>query len=536
MKLINELKNELRDFRKNFISDFIAGFLVFLLALPLSIGIAQASDFQPIYGLITAAIGGCIVAFFSGSPLSIKGPAAGLIVLVASSVADFGGGQIGWKLTLGVIIASGFLQVIFGLIRFGSLTEFFPFSVVKGMLAAIGLIILSKQLHSVLGFNPVDDHNKPIIEPIELFLELPKAIQNMNFKAFLVGLVALVILFTWPLIIPQKLKRVPGPVMMLLVIIPFSFLIGLNDLKDEKGLPLYYINFNQGLFDVLTINVNFDGFKQGILFIKHTLIFAIIGSLESLLTVNAIDLMVNKKDKSQPNRDLIAIGVGNIASGFVGGLPIISEVARSSANISYGAKTRWSNFFHGLVMLMFLVYAVKFSSLIPKPALAAILISVGVRLANPSQLMLVLKIGKEQLLAFVVTIIFTLTFDLLVGILIGTISKILILFINGLTFKSLFKSYVQITRVNNLYTITIEESVHFLNFMKIKKEMSAIEIKNNVIIDIGKAKLIDSTVMQNLKNFSEIYIKSGGECTIIGTDNHVAFSNHIYSSLKQKKK
>lgn len=536
MELKNHLKHSLLNLKNNFSADFVAGFLVFLLALPLSIGIAQASDFSPIYGLVTAAVGGLIVAFLSGSSLSIKGPAAGLIVLVASCVSDFGGGEIGWKLTLGVIVASGLLQIVFGLLRFGSLTEFFPFSVVKGMLAAIGLIILSKQIHGLLGFNPLDEENKSIVEPIPLFFKIPEAIQHCNFKALIIGCSALLILLLWPLVKHNLLKRVPGPLVMLFLIIPFSFVIGLDEIKDEKGLPVYYINFNQGLFDVLKISVSFDGLIQITKFLKHTLIFAIIGSIESLLTVNAVDLMVNKDLKSKPNKDLVAIGVGNIVSGLVGGLPIISEVARSSANIGYGAKSRWSNFFHGLVMLLFLIFAVSFSELIPKPALAAILISIGIRLANPSQLMLVLRIGKEQLLAFIVTVIFTLIFDLLIGILAGSIAKIIILYLNGLTLKSTFKSFVKISENNKQIKIEFYESAHFLNFMKIKKQLTSIEPSCDVLIDLSKAKLIDSTVMQFLKQYCEAYRKSGGQSKIIGIENHIAFSNHSFATLKLKRK
>jgi MFS superfamily sulfate permease-like transporter len=177
--------------KENISSDVVSGFFVFLLALPLSMGIAQASDFLPIYGLITAMIGGIIVSFFAGSHLTIKGPAAGLIVIVATAVAEFGGGIIGWQLTLGVIVAAGILQILFGILRLGVLSDFFPLSVVHGMLAAIGIIIISKQIHGIVGQNPLTDEGKPILEPMELILAIPNSFSKPDIRAMIIGIIIL---------------------------------------------------------------------------------------------------------------------------------------------------------------------------------------------------------------------------------------------------------------------------------------------------------------------------------------------------------
>jgi MFS superfamily sulfate permease-like transporter len=201
-------KDGITGLKNHFLSDALSGFSIFLLALPLSLGIAKASEFPPIMGLLTAAIGGIIVSFFAGSPLTIKGPAAGLIVIVAGAVNAFGGGELGWHLTLGALFIAGFLQILFGYFKLGKLTDFFPLSAVHGMLAAIGLIIIIKQIPVFMDINPELTKGK---EPLELLLNIPKFLALIDTKSTLVGVVSLWIMLSWSKIKHPKLKKIPAP-------------------------------------------------------------------------------------------------------------------------------------------------------------------------------------------------------------------------------------------------------------------------------------------------------------------------------------
>ena len=243
------------------------------------------------------------------------------------------------------------------------------------MLAAIGVIIMSKQIHILAGVNPLTEEGKSMVEPMELLALLPKTLVNFfhHQEVVIIGLVSMAIVFGWPMIKNKFIKKIPAPLVVLAVSIPMSMALGLKNTDTFKPL----VSFDKGFFDILGVNVSFDGFSQLGTFIKFVIMFAIVGSLEALLTVKAIDMLDPYKRKSDTNKDLMAVGIGNIIAGILGGLPMISEVARSSANVSNGGKTRWANFFHGVFILLFLIFAVSFSDLIPKAALAAMLIGVG---------------------------------------------------------------------------------------------------------------------------------------------------------------
>ncbi|OWP85393.1 sulfate transporter [Flavobacterium davisii] len=513
--------------KENFSSDALSGFLVFLLALPLSMGIAQASDFQPIYGLVTAMVGGLFVSLIAGSKLTIKGPAAGLIVIVAGAVAEFGGGEQGWKYALGAIVIAGVLQVLFGVLKFGKLSDFFPLSAVHGMLAAIGLIIISKQIHVLLGQNPLTEEGKPMVEPLELLSAIPHTITHPNMTAMLVGVVSLLIVFGWPMIKQPLLKKIPAALVVLVVAIPLSFVLGLQNILDDKGAPKYLVHFGKGLLDTLAVNVSFGGLSQIGVFIKYVVMFALVGSLEALLTVKAIDMMDPFKRKSDYNKDLIAVGVGNIIAGILGGLPMISEVARSSANVNNGGKTRWANFFHGFFILIFLLLAVKFSDLIPKPALAAMLIGVGYKLAHPKEFIHTFEIGKEQLAIFLTTIVFTLATDLLVGIGVGMLLKMIIHIINGTPLSSFFKAPTEVSFQGDNYYVKISKAAIFTNFLGIKRKLEEIPTGFTITIDLKDTKLVDHSVMESLEHFKHDYETHDNSKVIIkGLENHKALSSH----------
>mgnify|MGYP006167810133 FL=1 len=515
--------------KENFKTDAISGFIVFLLALPLSLGIAKASEFPPIMGIITAIIGGIVVTFFMGSRLTIKGPAAGLIVILAGAVAEFGQGNndLGWKLTLGALVVAGIIQILFGLFKLGKLADFFPLSTIHGMLAAIGIIIIAKQIPVLLNDNPILSKG---MGPIELLLNIPKFIINLDPKASLIGLVSLAIMLGWPAIKNKSIKMIPAPLVVLLFAIPAELLM---DFAHTE--PPYALVKIGSLVDNIHWNVDFTGVSQTGLFIKYVIMFALVGSLESLLTVKAIDLLDPYKRKSNANKDLIAVGIGNTFAAVLGGLPMISEVARSSSNVNNGAQTRWANFFHGFFILVFVLLAAPLLELIPNAALAAMLISVGIKLAHPREFMHMLHIGKEQLLIFTVTVLVTLYEDLLIGIAAGMLLKMIIHSVNGTPLSSFFKAPTVVSFEGNAYKVEINKAAIFSNFLGIKRKLEEIPPGYQVTIDLKKTKLVDHSVMENLEHFKHDYEghHDGGSVTIIGLDNHKSLSSHPKSSRKQ---
>jgi MFS superfamily sulfate permease-like transporter len=546
----NILKNKdipfdgIKGLKQHFSSDSLSGFLVFMLALPLSLGIATASDFPAIYGLITAMVGGVVVSFFAGSPLTIKGPAAGLIVIVAGSVAELGKGnnELGWKLALGAIVIAGIIQVLFGVLKLGALSDFFPLSAIHGMLAAIGIIIISKQLHILVGINPLTPEGKPMVEPLELLMELKNTFVHFfeHEEVAIVGLVSLVIVFGWPMIPVKALKKIPSALVVLLVSIPLALALGIQnvpDVKDSTGevvkgfSPL--LSFKEGLFDVLGVKVSFQGFSMPLVFIKFVIMFALIGSLESLLTVKAIDMLDPYKRKSNYNKDLVALGIGNIVAGILGGLPMITEVARSTANINYGGKTRWANFFHGFFILLFLLFAVSFSDIIPKASLAAILIGVGWKLAHPREFGHRAKIGADQIVVFIITILLTLATDLLVGIGAGILLKFILHISRNVPLKRLFMPNFKVSG----HTIYIEEAAIFSNFIPVKKKILSFPYSSHLTLDVTKCYLVDHTVIETLHHLKDDFTNEGGTLEIKGIEEFKAVGNskHQMATVRKKK-
>ena len=514
-------------------SDLLSGFLVSLIALPLCLGIAGASNFPPIMGVLTAIVGGLVVSFFAGSELTIKGPAAGLIIICAGAVDELGQGnmELGWKLTLGVIVIAGLIQIILGKLKVANLADFFPLSAVHGMLAAIGIIIMSKQLHLAVGILPSELKGK---EPLELLMMVPHSIMNMEFHITAIGAVSLLILFGWKYIGKGFLAKVPSALVVLLIAVLMGQFFHLYDPIYQARKPLV----NPGEFQ-LNFNADFSTINNTELlpiFLKYLFMFSLIGSLESILTGRAIDLLDPEKKKSNLSKDLSAVGIGNVVSGLLGGLPMISEVARSSANINNGGKSRWANFFHAAFLLLFVVALVPLIKLVPVAALAAMLIFVGFRLASPKEFEHVFHVGREQFVIFISTIIATLLTDLLIGIAVGIAVKFIIHSIYGVPASNFFKPFLtmHVDEENGVYTIEVEKSAVFSNYLGFKKQLDRIPSAKTIVIDFQKSKIIDNNVMENLSNYKNAYERNGGQFEIIGMESHIPVSKHPMAARRQK--
>jgi MFS superfamily sulfate permease-like transporter len=529
--------------------DLLSGFLVFLIALPLCLGISLASGYPPIAGIFTAIIGAVVATFISNSELTIKGPAAGLIVIAVGCIEDFGGdGMVGgwsaadlnaYQAALAVGIAAAVLQIAFGLFRAGVLGEFFPVSTVHGMLAAIGIIIIIKQIPVALGVSAGG-------EPLEMLREIPHYLMEANPAIAAIGTVSILIMFLWPVAGKKlsPLKAIPAPMVVLLVAIPMGMAF---DLLHEHSYTLqghkyqlgeqYLVHMPDrvfGMFDDATFPA-FSALAEPKAW-KWVFMFFAIGTLESVLSAKAIDLLDPWKRKANLDRDTVAVGVGNLLSACVGGLPMISEIVRSRANVDNGAHTRFANLWHGVFLLLCVALIPTFLHRIPLAALAAMLVYTGYRLAHPMEFVHVYRIGKEQLAIFVTTLVAVLATDLLIGIGIGILLKMIIHVANGVPLKSLFKPYIEVQEINETTSLILaRESAVFSNWIPFRRQIEQIGLvqRRNLIIDVSHARLIDHSVMGKFDQMQREFEQEGLTFEVRGLDSLQPLSDSAHSARKR---
>ena len=512
-------KTGLAGLTENWRSDLQAGFLVFLIALPLCLGISMASGFPPSAGLITAIVGGLLVSRINGSHLTINGPAAGLIVVLLAAVQALGEGDAmaGYRYTLAAIVVASVIQVLMGVFKLGQLSSFFPTSVVHGMLAAIGIIIVATQTHVMLGVTP---------EPGSLFAiiaQLPHSLLNMNAEIGLISFLGLLILVIWPLIG----SKIPAPVLVVLVGIVFAWHFDLADGSIVGG-----STFMVPLPDDFLGSFYFPDFSKmaSVAFWEAVLSISLVGSLESLLSASAIDKLDPYKRSSDLDRDLTAVGLGNLLAGLVGGLPMIAEIVRSSANIDSGAKTAWANFFHGLILLLFVVLFAGLIQRIPLASLAALLVYTGYRLASPATFARVREVGKEQLFMFVVTIVGILATDLLIGVVLGIVVKLAIMLARGVWPNNLFKIHFTIKpQDNDTLVVKLLGSAVFSNYLPLKTALAQLDSGKTIIFDCADGYLIDHTVMEFIDEYQQNHVAQGGQFQQVGHALET-FSDHALAA------
>ena len=528
--------------------DLTSGLLVFLIALPLCLGISIASGYPPIAGIFTAIIGSLVTTFISNSELTIKGPAAGLIVIAVGCINEFGGAgnPDAYKAALAVGVAAAVLQILFGLFRAGILGEFFPTAAVHGMLAAIGVIILVKQIPFALGVIDPSTGRAPSAAPLEMVRQIPHYIAEANPAIAAIGIVSLLIMFLWPGLKKKAgpLKVLPAPMIVLLVAVPMGMGFGLlyehpyelaghqYQLSDQ-----YLVNMPDrvfGMFDEITLP-NFAALTQPVAW-KWVMMFFLIGSLESLLSAKAVDLLDPWKRKTNMDRDIIAVGTANLCASLVGGLPMISEIVRSRANIDNGARTRFADMWHGIFLLLCVALIPTVLHRIPLAALAAMLVYTGSRLAHPNEFIHVYRIGKEQLAIFLTTLVIVLVEDLLVGVAAGIILKMIIHVANGVPLKSLFKPYLEVEEVSADTTMIIaKQSAVFSNWIPFRRQIEEIGLvqRRNLIIDVSNTKLVDSSVMEKLEEMERNFEQEGLKFEVRGLDSLQPFSENAHATRKR---
>jgi MFS superfamily sulfate permease-like transporter len=527
---------------ENWKADIISGFLVFLIALPLCLGIAMASGFPPQAGIVTAIVGGLLVSRINGSYVTIAGPAAGLIVVILDSVQALGEGdaKAGYHYTLAAIVCASVIQILMGLMKAGKMSAFFPSSAVHGMLAAIGVIIMAKQVHVMLGVKP---EAQSLFETIAA---IPSSLRDMNPEVATIGVAGLLILVAWQLVKNPYLKMVPAPLVVVLAGMALGQYFDLDDehiylfLPDNQFLPHH--EFTIGPKFLVTIPQNFfSGFAfpdfsliGHALFWQQVVAICLVGSLESLLSAAAVDKLDPYKRSSDLNRDVAAVGVGNVICGMIGGLPMIAEIVRSSANVNNGARTGWANFFHGLFLLVFVALFPRLVHEIPLAALAALLVFTGFRLASPSQFKKTLEIGWDQLGVFVITIIGVLATDLLIGVAIGIFAEFVFHFWRAVNWRAVFKIERDVAETEpGVFHVRVSGAAFFGNYLALKNDLAKAPPGQTVFIDLSNAALVDHTVMENLHHFCEDYENKGGHAEILGLDAHVASSNHPLAPRKR---
>jgi len=516
-------------------SDLGSGFLVFLIALPLCLGISMASGFPPTAGIVTAVIGGLLVSFLGSARLTIKGPAAGLIVIALGAVTELGAGDnvLGYKRALAVGVVAGIIQIIFAVTKAGVVGDLMPSSVVHGMLAAIGVIIISKQTHVALGVVPEGK------EPLHLLAEIPHSILNLNPEVFFIGMLSLLILFGLPMIKAKWVRQIPGPMLVLLAAVPIGLFF---DLEHEHNYflsnHLFHVgpNFLIRLPGSLASSISFPDFSAvfSAVSIKYIVMFSLVGSIESLLSVSAVDALDPEKRTSDMNKDLLATGIGNTVAAAIGGLPMISEIVRSKANIDNGAKSHLSNFFHGMFLLLSLALIPGLLQKIPLAALAGMLIYTGFRLASPKEFVHVYRIGAEQLLLFVTTLFVTLATDLLVGVGVGLILKIILHLKNGAPITTLFRTIVREERNGDELILYVHESAIFTNYLGLKKRLQKLDpaIKT-VIINFEEAWVVDHTVLEKLHGIERAW--TDRRLIMTGLEEHHAMSSHELAARRKSR-
>ena len=514
-----------------YLTDLTSGFLVFLIALPLCLGIAMASGFPPIAGVLTAIIGGLVTSHIGGAELTIKGPAAGLIVIALGAVTELGMGDahLGYRRALAVGVVAALIQIFFAVIKAGRFASIMPPSVVHGMLAAIGVIIIAKQFPVMLGI--IGAHG----EPLEMLMEIPHYLHEANPYVAAIGALSVVILFVLPMIPIPAVQKAPAPLLVLFAALPLAYVWGFGtehtySFGEESFVlgPKYLVQLSGSLLDAIT----FPDFSMiaSPISIKYIVMFALVGMVESLLSVIAVDAMDPEKHTSDLNRDLLVTGFANLICGMVGGLPMISEIVRSKANIDAGAKSSWSNFFHGMFLLIFVVAFPGLLQMIPLAALAAMLVVTGYRLAHPKEFLHVLHIGKDQFFLFFVTFAVTLATDLLIGVGVGLVLKLILHAVRSGNPVGLFQSSVSASRDGSKVLVTVNGPLAFTNFLSLKKKLTELVTDEITLveIDVSKATILDHTVQERLEGLANEW--TSAELSLVGLEKlrAVAHDDHAF--------
>ena len=509
---------------KHLKNDLPSSLVVFFVALPLCLGIALASGAPLFSGLISGIVGGIVVGALSGSSLGVSGPAAGLAVIVLNAITDLGS----WEIFLVAVVLGGVLQIVLGVIKAGVIGYYFPSSVIKGMLAGIGIIIFLKQLPHAVGYD--SDYEGDIsfmqADGENTLTALANMIDNVSPGAIIVTLISLGILLLWELVLIKKsdiFKIIPGPLVAVIVGVIYNFLVATDSAFGISAEHLVSVPVpesasdfvDQFAFPDFSAITRYDVWITGIT-------LCIVASLETLLSVEATDKLDPQKRTTPTNRELFAQGTGNIVSGLIGGLPVTQVIIRSSANVQSGGKTKMSTIIHGFLLLTSVIIIPTLLNKIPLAVLAAVLLVVGYKLAKPSLFKRMYSLGRDQFIPFIVTVLGVAFTDLLLGIGLGLGIGILMILIKNYQ-NSHFLHIVEKDDGVHRVRMTLSEEVSFLNKGAILRELNALPEKTHLELDVTKCIRLNYDILEILDEF--LYRAGPKEITITVISEKGTFEN-----------
>ena len=517
---------------ENWRGDIIAAISVALIALPLSLGIALAAGAPAMAGIWSAVVGGVVTTLYRGGHVSVNGPAKGVIAVILFGIAvmDDGSGQA-FNYVLAAIVVSGGIQALLGVLKLGRLADIFHSSVIHGLLAAIGIIIFAKQIHVAIGTH--SDSPSIIQNLIDAVIYLPEA----NPFVVIISIIGLLLSLFHSKISFRVFQFFPAPIWVIAFSIPFVYLF---NFFDQHSLSFLGKTYEVGPALLLDIPDNFTdsilhpnfGKIGTIEFWTSVFSILIITSIESLAIAKAVDKIDPYKRKTDLNKDLTGIGLSTMAAGFIGGLPIIAVIIRSTVNIHNGAKTKWSNLYQGVILLILIVVLSPIMKQVPLCAFAILLVYTGFKLASPSVFKQVYNQGPEQLIFFVFTMVLTLYTNLLIGLVGGlllVLASHMLLAKESIPqfFKMIYRSGSRVDKnQEGQYDLKIKGIANFLGILKVDQLVNTIPPGENVTIDLSETRLVGMTYMEYLVDFLRMQKETGGNVVIKGLDSHVSYSTH----------
>lgn len=522
-----------RGLRENWHNDVLAAFSVSMVALPLSLGIAVAAEAPAVSGLLAALVAGLVTTFVRGSHIAINGPGnAHIAVILMGMTSLHDGSGHTFQYVLAAIVFAGALQAGIGLLRLGKLGDVFPTSVIHGILAAIGLIILGKQVHVALGS---ETHAK---STLGILLDIPHSVMQIHPTAALIAGLSLAIFFFYPRVKNKLLHFIPAPMWVLVVAVPLAILFSSSDTKElvwgilPPLTPSFFVNIPADLFGSM-MTPNFSRVKEPV-FWGVVLSITLISSIETLISVNAVDKLDPYKRRTDANKELIGTGLSSVLAGMIGGFPIVTVIARSSVNVNNFAKTRWSNFFVGVFLLLFLLLFAPVIEMVPLAALAAILVYTGYKLTSPKVFKDAHKRGWEQLLFTLVTLGATLLTNLVWGLVIGTVFTYLFHNIRlgtspSLFFRTLIKPDLRLEQRGEMIHCEPKGLLSFANILTLRRTLEQLPPQKSIVLGLSQAQMVDFTSLEYLYDFAERYQHDGGTFELLGLDQLQASSSHPHA-------